>query len=150
MEKIRALAPVIREAVKLFRDSGKTLLVHNHDMEWRQDGGTSVMRWLLENVPELGFELDLGWTEVAGIDSVRLLRDYPDRFPLLHIKEIAKGARAWTAPGEGILPLKELLAAAKDMPLSDRALILDQDDSIRGDIVGDITQGITAIRQFRR
>ena len=111
---------------------------------------------LLENNPELGFELDLGWTEYAGINSVQLLRDYPDRFPLLHIKEIAKGTRAWTgkpfctAPGEGILPLKELLAAAKAMPLSDRALIIDQDDSISGDIVGDIAKGIEAIRQLCR
>ena len=156
VERIREKAPVIREAVKLFHACGKELLIHNHDMEWRKDGESSVMRWLLENIPELGFEIDLGWTEYAGIDSVKLLRDYPDRFPLLHIKEIAEGTKAWTgkpfctAPGEGILPLKELLAAAKDMPLSDRALIIDQDDSIRGDIVGDIAQGIETICQLWR
>ena len=156
VEKIRTLAPAIRDAVRLFRDGGKALLIHNHDMEWRPDGGTSVMQWLLEIIPELRFELDLGWTEYAGVDSVELLRNNPDRFPLLHIKEIARGARAGagkpfcTAPGEGILPLKEILSVAKGMPIDERALILDQDDSISGDIIRDVSRGIENIRQLRR
>ena len=156
VEKIRALAPVIRDAVGLFCEAGKELLIHNHDMEWRRDGESSVMRWLLESIPELRFELDLGWAEYAGVDSVRLLRVFPDRFPLLHIKEIAAGAKAWTgkpfctAPGEGILPLKEILSAAEDMPIDERALIIDQDDSISGDIIRDVSRGIENIRQLRR
>ena len=156
VEKIRALAPVIRDAVGLFCEAGKELLIHNHDMEWRRDGESSVMRWLLESIPELRFELDLGWAEYAGVDSVLLLRVFPDRFPLLHIKEIAVGAKAWTgkpfctAPGEGILPLEEILSAAEDMPIDERALIIDQDDSISGDIIRDVSRGIENIRQLRR
>lgn len=155
VEKIQALAPEIRKAVEIFRTEGKTLLIHNHDMEWHTDGETSVMRWLLENIPELGFELDLGWTEYAGVDSVKLLREWPDRFPLLHFKEIAKDAKAWTgkpfctAPGEGILPIDEILAETRNMPIDERAFIIDQDDSIRGDIVEDIAQGIINLSQRR-
>lgn len=153
-EKIRSRAPVIREAAALFRAGGKELLIHNHDMEWRQNGGTCVMRWLLENVPEIRFELDLGWTQYAGVDAVGLLREFPDRFPLLHIKEIAVGATAHTgkpfctAPGEGILLLEQLIDEAKRMPLGPRSLIIDQDDSIRGDIVGDVAKGIVNIRRL--
>ena len=156
VDKIRSMEETIRDAVSLFQAHGKELLIHNHDMEWRRDNGTSVMHWLLENIPELRFELDLGWTKYAGVDPVFLLKEYPDRFPLLHIKEIAKDARAWTkkpfctAPGEGILPLVDILSAAKDMPLTERAFIIDQDDSVSGDIVGDIARGIRNINQLLR
>ncbi|HIT52494.1 MAG TPA: sugar phosphate isomerase/epimerase [Candidatus Fimivicinus intestinavium] len=151
VEKIRTLAPVIRKAAALYRQNGRELLIHNHDMEWDTSSGTSVMAWLLENVPELRFEIDLGWTEYAGVSSVDLLENYPDRFPLLHIKEIAKGAKAWTdapfctAPGQGILPLQALVKAARKMPLDERAWIIDQDNSISGDIVADIAQGVHAL-----
>lgn len=144
----------IREAAALVKNSGKELLIHNHDMEWKENNGTSVMRWLLENVPDLNFELDLGWAEYAGVDTVSLLKEYPGRFPVLHIKEIAKGARAWagkpicTAPGRGILPFAALMQRIKTMDITDRSLIIDQDDSIGGDIISDIAEGVRKINSY--
>ena len=79
-----------------------------------------------------------------------------NRFPLLHIKEIAPNAKArtnqpfCTAPGKGILPLREILKTAKGMPLEDRAFVIDQDDSISGDIVADIAEGIQTIQQLMK
>lgn len=154
VETIRLLAPVIRKAAALFEQNGRELLVHNHDMEWDASSGTSVMEWLLQNVPEVRFEIDLGWTEYAGVSSVKLLKQYPERFPLLHIKDIAKDARAWTdkpfctVPGQGILPLRELLEVARTLPLQKNALIIDQDNSINGDVVEDVCQGVLRIRQL--
>lgn len=152
VEKIRVLSEIIREAVQMFREQGVELLFHNHDMEWHKDADTSVMEWLLENIPELRFEIDLGWTEYAGIDSLKILDQYRNRFPILHIKDIAKdgvahaGKPFCVAPGEGILPLNEILEKAKNMDLIECGLIIDQDDSIAGDIVGDISKGIERIR----
>jgi len=152
VEKIISQKDTILQAIRLLQSHGLEFLGHNHDMEWLPDQGTSVMQWLLDNVPELRFEIDLGWTEYAGINSIDILKKYPDRFPLLHFKEIAKDGKAWTekpfctAPGEGILPLKELLITAKSMQLEDRAYIIDQDDSINGDIVQDIAKGILLMK----
>lgn len=153
--KIQNLAPTIRNAVTVFRAAGVELLVHNHDMEWKPDAGTTVMDWLLENVPELRFEIDLGWTEYAGRSCLEILNQYPGRFPLLHFKEVAPGAVAGmgkpfcTAPGSGILPLRELLEKVETMELEDYAIIIDQDDSIRGNIVADIAQGIGCMEAIR-
>ncbi len=153
--KIRLQEDAFRRAVTTLRSHGMEFLGHNHDMEWLPDEGTSVMQWLLDHIPELRFEIDLGWTEYAGVSSADILRKYPDRFPLLHFKEIARGGKAWTdkpfctAPGEGILPLKELLEIAGTMPVDDRAFIIDQDDSVNGDIVKDIAKGIRTIRSLR-
>ena len=154
VEKVSRHREGILEAVRMLREEGLEFLVHNHDMEWLPDSGTSVMQWLLDNIPELRFEIDLGWTEYTGHDSIGILKRYPERFALLHFKEIARGGVAWTdkpfctAPGEGILPLEGLLAAAKEMPLEERAFIIDQDDSVNGDIVGDIAKGVQRISRI--
>lgn len=154
VEKIQSLSGTIREAVRMFREHDVELLFHNHDMEWQKDGNYSVMEWLLENVPELRFEIDLGWTEYAGVDSLSLLDKFGDRFSILHIKDIATDRKAHTgkpfciAPGEGILPLKKILEKAKSMDLIDCGLIIDQDDSIAGDIVADVAMGIDRIREI--
>ncbi len=149
--RIRELKETILTADARLKENGLEFLIHNHNMEWKEDEGTSVMQWLLDSLPEQRFELDLGWAEYAGRSGVELLRKYPTRFPLLHFKEIAKGAEAWTdrpfctAPGRGILPLRGLLTEVKKMPLEDRALIIDQDNSIDGDIVADYAEGVRTI-----
>ena len=158
--EVTALVPTIREIAAMFRSRGMEFLLHNHAKEWQPDGDTCVMRFLLVEVPELRFEIDLGWTEFAGVSSLYILKEYPERFPLLHIKEIRKGAVLspipWereafcTAPGEGILPLREIMDIAAQMPLDERAYILDQDDSACGNIVEDIRRGICNIRSFWR
>ena len=59
-----------------------------------------------------------------------------NRFPLLHIKEIAPNAKArtnqpfCTAPGKDILPLREILETAKGMPLEDRGLLIPPSDDL--------------------
>ena len=153
--EIRKKKEAIETACGLLRECGMELLVHNHDLEWLPDEGTCVMQWLLEQIPGLRFEIDLGWTEYAGVSSAEILERYPDRFPLLHIKEIGKGAKArmnqpfCIAPGKGILPLRAILERAKAMPLDEEhALIIDQDDSMDGDIVADIASGIGEIRRL--
>lgn len=149
---IQKLAPTMRAAIKAFRAEGLELLMHNHDAEWYPDGDTSVMEWLFENLPELHYELDMGWAEYAHVSCVSIMKRYGDRIPLLHFKEIMPGAIAWqgtpfcVAPGKGILPMKELMETAKAMDLVEYAWIIDQDDSANGDIIGDITEGIACIR----
>ncbi len=154
VEKVSGYADTLRYGIRELRRQGKELLIHNHEMEWLPDSDTCVMRWLLENIPELCFEIDLGWTEYAGVNCVEILDQYPDRFPLIHLKEIARGVKArtgkpfCTAPGEGILPLQEIMKTVRNLPLSDHSLFIDQDNSICGNITGDIAKGILNINQY--
>ena len=154
VEKIAGYADILRYGVQEMRRHGKELLVHNHAMEWLPDGDICVMRWLLDNIPELCFEIDLGWTEYAGVHCTEILRQYPERFPLIHLKEIARGVQAQTGkpfctvPGEDLLPLPEIMETLRTLTLSDHALIIDQDNSINGDIVKDIAEGILNIQKY--
>jgi sugar phosphate isomerase/epimerase len=40
----------------------------------------------------LDFELDTFWALHGGADPVRLMARYPSRFPLVHLKDLRKGA----------------------------------------------------------
>jgi sugar phosphate isomerase/epimerase len=149
--KIRRLLPKISAAVKEFRDNDIELLIHNHAGEWKESEGTTVMDLLAENVPELRFELDAGWTEFAGVSSVEAMRKFKDRIRLLHLKEIKKGTvdlgkPFCVAPGTGILPLAEVLQAAAGLDLDEDGILFDQDNSVDGDVLADLREGVKNVQ----
>jgi len=63
---------------------------HTHNGEFAvHDGVTPFDILVKETDPELVcFELDLFWAAVAGVDAVKLVKKYPERIKLLHIKDI--------------------------------------------------------------
>lgn len=65
---------------------------HTHNGEFAVHDGRTLFDILVkETDPELVcFELDLFWAAVAGVDVVNLVKQYPGRIKLLHIKDIDK------------------------------------------------------------
>jgi sugar phosphate isomerase/epimerase len=63
---------------------------HTHNGEFAVNDGITLFDILVkETDPELvSFELDLFWAAVAGVDVVKLVKQYPGRVKLLHIKDI--------------------------------------------------------------
>ena len=41
----------------------------------------------------VNYELDVFWAFDGGADPVQLMRKYPTRFPLMHLKDMRKGVR---------------------------------------------------------
>ena len=74
--------------------AGMTLGVHNHIPEFAVYDGVSVYDELLRLTdPKLVvFEMDAGWVSAAGRDPVEYLKKAPERFPLMHVKDVAKVA----------------------------------------------------------
>jgi sugar phosphate isomerase/epimerase len=74
--------------------AGMTFGVHNHTPEFAQEGNVLVYDELLRLTdPKLViFEMDCGWVYNSGHQPVDYLSKAPERFPLLHVKDIAKGA----------------------------------------------------------
>lgn len=148
---IRELLPILRDAANRFGKAGISLLIHNHAQEWQPSEGTSVMQYLADNAPEIGFELDAGWTEYAGISSVEAMRRFRNRIKLLHLKEIQKNTTDLSrpfcvAPGTGILPLGEVMKEAAELPLDEDGILFDQDNSVCGDILADIREGVSSLK----
>jgi sugar phosphate isomerase/epimerase len=78
-----------------FRAAGITFTYHPHGYEFRpRPDGTTLFDVLVgkTNPSDVSFELDVFWAEHAGQDPVRLMKRYPGRWRLLHLKDIRRGA----------------------------------------------------------
>jgi sugar phosphate isomerase/epimerase len=87
---------------------------HTHNGEFAVHDGVSMFDILVnETDPELlCFELDLFWAAVAGVDVVKLVKKYPGRVKLLHIKDMDKPLSVpYTTfdPAEGMDRLMQLM-----------------------------------------
>ena len=80
-----------------FRAAGIQFAWHAHGFEFvplASEGGKTAFDIILaETKPEnLDLEMDVFWVFHAGQDPVTLLKKYPGRWSLLHVKDIRKGA----------------------------------------------------------
>lgn len=66
---------------------------HNHAFEFVPYNNTTLYHYLIEQTDPrfVSFELDTYWVMQAGHDPVKLLETYPERFRLLHLKDLKKG-----------------------------------------------------------
>jgi sugar phosphate isomerase/epimerase len=90
---------------------------HNHTPEFGSEGGVVFYEELLRLTdPKLVFfEMDCGWVVAAGRNPVDYLSKTPERFPLLHVKDMARqvnGQFQSTVMGRGVVDYKPILRAA--------------------------------------
>jgi sugar phosphate isomerase/epimerase len=80
-------------AGKRLREHGLRFCYHNHGYEFRPHGDGTLFDFLVQNTdPEaVGFQMDTLWVQHPGADPVKLLQTYPDRFYLMHLKDLRKG-----------------------------------------------------------
>jgi sugar phosphate isomerase/epimerase len=69
--------------------SGITFGYHNHWVEFQPVDGKVPYEELLSicDPDKTTFEMDLGWVKVAGQDPVALMKKYPYRFSMFHVKD---------------------------------------------------------------
>jgi sugar phosphate isomerase/epimerase len=92
---------------EMCKRAGIQFAYHNHQFEYDPVDGRLPIDILLESCdPALvKIELDLCWITVAGKDPLDYFRRYPGRFPLVHVKGLAKKPAAGAAePIDQVLP----------------------------------------------
>jgi len=91
-----------RQAIRVFNRAGEklkaagiTFAYHIHGYEFHPYGNGSLFDLLATELrPEfVSFELDVFWTFHGGQDPVALMRKYPKRFTLMHLKDMRKGEK---------------------------------------------------------
>ncbi|MCD7937695.1 MAG: sugar phosphate isomerase/epimerase [Tannerellaceae bacterium] len=62
---------------------------HNHDFEFRTIDGHVIYDFLLDNVSKnhVFFQMDVYWVTMGGADPVAYLKERPDQFKTIHIKD---------------------------------------------------------------
>ncbi|WP_354053168.1 MULTISPECIES: sugar phosphate isomerase/epimerase family protein [unclassified Bradyrhizobium] len=109
--------------------SDLTLAYHNHDFEFAQlPGGIQPYDVLLNRTDNnfVKFELDAYWAAKGNLDSARVLRAHPSRFPLVHLKDMAEDGST-TELGHGTIDFARILEAASQSGV--RHVLVEQDVS---------------------
>ncbi|MDH3709165.1 MAG: sugar phosphate isomerase/epimerase [Cyclobacteriaceae bacterium] len=115
------------------KNVGVKFSYHNHGYGLQELQGQIPFNVILEQTdPQLVFfEMDLYWTTAGGADPVEYLQAYPNRFRLMHVKDMREKVRfsgdggspkEWmelfpymTTVGDGVLDLSAILPVAKRM-----------------------------------
>ncbi|MGR3810883.1 TIM barrel protein [Jiulongibacter sp. NS-SX5] len=101
------------------KKNGVKLGYHNHGYGIKPwEGGVVPLQILLENTdPDLVFfEMDIFWTTCGGADPIAYLNKYPNRYKMLHLKDM-KEKKEFSGDGGSMqqwMPMFPLMASAGD------------------------------------
>jgi sugar phosphate isomerase/epimerase len=125
LDEAKRTAEVVNRIGDAAKRAGLQYVYHNHDFEFADQGGSVGYDLLLrESDPDLvKFEIDCGWMIFAGRNPIDYFKKYPNRFPLIHVKDFLPAhedgaAAAGKAPmlgaelGHGVVDYKPIFAAA--------------------------------------
>jgi sugar phosphate isomerase/epimerase len=96
------------EAAKVFNAAGKALAkegmkfyYHNHGYEFYKHGDGTLFDLLVSSTDSacVYYQMDVLWTVLPAQDPVKLLKKYPDRWLLLHLKDLKKGVPTGSLTG---------------------------------------------------
>lgn len=110
---------------KLTDEFGLTFCYHNHGYEFEPYEKGTLYDYIVQNTDPtyVNFEMDILWTFFPGQDPVALLKKYPKRYKLMHLKDLRKGVTGNmsggtpvvndVALGTGQINIPAILKAAK-------------------------------------
>ena len=124
------LAPGQRESLDLYKKHVETFNrageeakkagiqfgFHCHDFEFVPLEGVVPYDLLLTGTDSslVQMEMDLYWITKAGADPLRYFREYPGRFPLVHVKDMDRTPQKnFTEVGKGVVDFKRVFAQSK-------------------------------------
>lgn len=89
--KAKEATEVFNKAGKRLQDEGITLVYHAHGYEFKNYEDGSLFDYMAKNATHFGFEMDVYWVQHGGGNPMILLNKYPDKFKLMHLKDMEQG-----------------------------------------------------------
>ncbi|MBE6356686.1 MAG: sugar phosphate isomerase/epimerase [Lentisphaerae bacterium] len=126
--QVLELAEKLNTAALAMKKEGINLCYHNHALEFERFEGELVLETIYNNAPALQAEIDTFWVQAGGQDPAAWVSRFPNRQPLLHLKEfgIVKSERKMFAVGNGNLDWKAIIDAGTRCGVE--YFIVEQDD----------------------
>jgi sugar phosphate isomerase/epimerase len=124
-EMIKKLADTLNKAGEFCNKAGLHLCYHNHAFEFEKSGDGTLLDILMKAAdPTLvSLELDIMWSQVAGVNPVEVLKKYGKRVALMHLKNVAPDVpqryneqvprTAFRDVGNGVIDIPAVLKAAQ-------------------------------------
>jgi sugar phosphate isomerase/epimerase len=94
---------------------GLILCWHNHNKEFSpmEEGLPFDYMMSHTDINHVKCEMDIYWVKKGGADPVKMLQKYKDRYPILHIKDMASGPEMdFACPGSGIIDFPSVFSEA--------------------------------------
>ncbi|ADI12745.1 Xylose isomerase domain protein TIM barrel [Streptomyces bingchenggensis BCW-1] len=140
-DDIKGIAQDLNRVAAEAADHGLTVGYHNHhfELELKVDGGHALEVLADHLADEVILEVDTYWAAVGGADVPVLLTRLGDRVTALHMKDGDRSMnnKAQVAVGDGVIPVKDILAAA---PTALRVVELDD---FEGDIFDPVAKSFS-------
>jgi len=144
LDDFKKMAEMANQIGEQARKAGLQYAYHNHNIEFHDYGGQTGYSILLkETDPSLvKFEADCGWMINGGADPIDFFHRYPDRYPLIHLKDftsastksnaLAPGSehQAPTELGRGQIDFRPIVQAA--IKIGMEHCFVDQDPPFQG------------------
>ncbi|MEC0111199.1 sugar phosphate isomerase/epimerase [Paenibacillus taichungensis] len=127
----RSLFAYFTEAGQQVKEKGLQFAYHNHAFEFEMKVNNQyVFDAIYASTPPeaLQVELDAGWIQFAGLDSLQYIANYAGRLPLLHLKDfkgVVDGHINTVELGEGEIDLQSVIQAGSDAGVE--WIIVEQD-----------------------
>ena len=97
--QLDAQAELLRRIMKLCRDNGVELNLHNHTYEVESD--MHDLKGTLARIPEVKLGPDLNWLVRGGVDPVTFIETFGESIVFLHLRDQNADGRWSEAMGEG-------------------------------------------------
>ncbi|MEP7142658.1 MAG: sugar phosphate isomerase/epimerase [Ferruginibacter sp.] len=93
IEDVKKAIGVFSTAGKLMSENGLKFCYHPHGYEFGAYNNGTMFDYMVKNTDPkyVNYEMDVFWVKHPGQDPVALLKKYPTRFLLLHLKDRAPG-----------------------------------------------------------
>lgn len=127
VDVMRKLGETLNQAGEICRKSGMHLCYHNHAFEFEPTPDGTLLDVLMKTAdPKLvSLELDIMWSQVAGVDPVSVLKQYGKRVALMHVKNVSDEVSkqynekvpksAFREVGNGVVNIAAVLKAAREV-----------------------------------
>jgi len=130
------------------KSSGITFGMHNHVPEFAVENGVLVYDELLRLTDPkfVVFEMDCGWVTAAGHNPVDYLSKAPERFPLLHVKDMTRevdGKFHSVVMGTGVVKYAPILRAATGL----KHYFIEQEEFV-GDTMTELREDAEYMRKL--
>ena len=111
-EGLKEFKKIMEEPVKKIRDAGLRFAYHNHAFDFAIADGVKVYDFLIEEMPDIDFILDVYWVHYAGEDYkkyIKLLGE-SNRMTDIHFKDMKNEPKGPICPcGDGVIDFAPLV-----------------------------------------
>ena len=92
IDNYKKFADEFNKCGEIAKKNGLRFAYHNHDYSFVPMNGVVPQDVMMKNTDAkiVDFEMDLYWTRVAGVDPLAYMDKFPNRFKLVHVKDLVK------------------------------------------------------------